>query len=70
MEIEVVAKKWGSSLGFILPKSIVDTFNINENDRIFIDLKKKHLAKEFFGMLPAAFKKSTQELKDEMKKGW
>ena len=33
MEIKVKAKKWESSMGIILPKSIVDLKKIKENDR-------------------------------------
>lgn len=69
MEVELVAKKWGSSLGIVLPKMIVEKEHIRENDVIIVEVKKRHYAKEFFGIL-SQWKKPTQQIKDEMKSGW
>lgn len=69
MEIKTKARKWGNSLAIILPDSVVKNTHIRENEDIIIDIKKRHLAQEFFGILPG-WKKSTQQLKDEMRKGW
>ena len=70
MEIKTKAKKWGSSLGVILPKSIVDKSNIRENDEIRIEIKTNQIDKEFFGRFPRKSKRTAQELKDEARKGW
>lgn len=70
MEIETIAKKWGSSIGIVLPKSIVDNRKIRENDRVIIEIKNRTLAKEFFGRFKGKFKKSAQEIKDEAREGW
>ena len=44
---------------------------IKENEEVSIKTKKKLLAKELFGKFPRwKSKKSAQELKDEMRKGW
>lgn len=69
MEAELVTKKWGSSLGIVLPKAIVEKEHIRENDIIVVEIKKRHFAKEFFGILPR-WKKSTDNIKEEMKRGW
>lgn len=69
MEVEAIARSWGNSLGVILPKSTVDAFGIKENDKVVIQIKKKHLAKEFFGMF-SDWKTPTDKIKKEMKKGW
>ena len=69
MEITTKAKRWGSSLGIILPKSLVEAKKIRENDEVTIEIKKKSLAGDMFGKFPR-WKRSTQELKDEMRKGW
>lgn len=69
MEVELVAKKWGSSLGIVLPKTIVEKEHISENDTIVIEIKKRHFAREFFGVL-SDWKKPTDKIKEEMKKGW
>lgn len=66
---ECIARKWGNSLGVIIPKEIVEEQQIVENQKITIEIKRKHTAKEFFGLLPG-WKKTTMQLKQEMKTGW
>jgi len=69
MEVELTAKKWGSSLGIVLPKIIVEKEHIRENDVIVVEIKKRHFAKEFFGIL-SGWKRPTEQIKEGMKKGW
>lgn len=69
VEIETKTRKWGSSIGIVLPKSLVDEAGIKPNEKITIEVKKRPLAMEFFGKFPD-WGKSTQELKDEMRAGW
>lgn len=69
VEIETRTRKWGSSIGVVLPKEVVDEIGIKPNEKIVINIKKRPLAKEFFGKFPH-WGKSTQELKDEMRAGW
>ncbi|MBI2670431.1 AbrB/MazE/SpoVT family DNA-binding domain-containing protein [Candidatus Woesearchaeota archaeon] len=69
VEIQTKAKKWGSSIGVILPKSLVEDIGIKPNETITIEVKKSHKAKEFFGLLKG-WKRSTQKIKDEVRKGW
>ena len=40
MEIELVTKKWGSSLGIVLPKTIVEKEQILENEIIIVEIKR------------------------------
>ena len=70
MEIKTIAKRWGSSIGIIIPKEVVESNKIRENDTIKIEIKNRPLAKEFFGRFKGKFKHSTQELKDEARRGW
>ncbi|MBS3081001.1 AbrB/MazE/SpoVT family DNA-binding domain-containing protein [Candidatus Pacearchaeota archaeon] len=70
MEIKTIAKRWGSSIGIILPKSIVDAKKINENDELIIEIKNRNLTEDLFGKYPRKTDKSAQELKDEARKGW
>ncbi|MGD9275615.1 MAG: AbrB/MazE/SpoVT family DNA-binding domain-containing protein [Candidatus Pacearchaeota archaeon] len=70
MEIKIKPRKWGNSLAVILPKLIVDANRIKENQEITIEIKDKPTAKKIFGMLPRKSKKSAQQIKDEMRKGW
>ena len=53
----------------MIPKEVVDEIGIKPNEKIVIEVKKRPLAKEFFGKFPN-WGKSTQELKDEMRAGW
>lgn len=69
VETKVKTRKWGSSIGVVLPKELVDEIGIKPNEKISIDVKKRPLAKEFFGKFPH-WGKSTQEIKDEMRAGW
>ena len=69
MEVKTRARRWGSSLAVILPKSLVESRKIRENDEIVIELKKMPLAGEFFGKFPQ-WKKSAQKIKDEIRERW
>ncbi len=69
MEIEAKTRKWGSSIGIVLPKSLVDEAGIKPNEKIVIEIKKRVKVKDVFGMFPE-WKRSTQEIKDEMRAGW
>ena len=70
-KVTTIAKKWGSSLGVIIPKSLVDEERIKENDEVTIEITSKHLVNDLFGKFPEwKGKKTAQQLKDEMRKGW
>ncbi len=73
MEIEIQTKKWGSSLGIIIPKEIVRKERIEEGQKIIVDiLSKKTTVGDMFRMVeknPLAKsdeKSSTQEVMDEI----
>ena len=68
MEIEVKAKKWGDSIGVIIPKEIVEQEKIKPNDKLNIIIAKKADLSRFFGTLKT--KKSTQEMKDDARRIW
>ena len=71
MEIGAIARKWGSSLAVILPKSLVDAKKIKENDEIMIRVEKKRpLVRDLFGKFPRKSNKTGQEIKDELRDGW
>ena len=69
MEIRAKARRWGNSIALIIPKSAVDQAHIKPNQDLVADLRVRRTAADIFGILPK-FKKSTQELKDEARKGW
>ncbi|MBI4918501.1 hypothetical protein HY837_01115 [archaeon] len=66
--IEVKIKKWGNSMGVILPKELVKEKKLKENQKILIQIVEKADLSDIFGSLK--FKKSAQELKDEAREGW
>ena len=69
VETEVKTRKWGSSIGVVLPKEVVDEIGIRPNEKITIEVKKRPLAKEFFGLLKD-WKRPTQEIMDGVRAGW
>ena len=70
VETEVKTRKWGSSIGIVIPKEVVEEVGIKPDETIRIDVRKPVKVKDVFGMFPRFSKKSAQELKDEMRKGW
>ncbi len=65
----VITRRWGNSIGVILPKDIVEKEHIKENMRLNILISKKtNVLNETFGMLKGKLKKSSQQMKDEFKK--
>ena len=71
MEIKTKARLWGGSLGIILPKALVEKARIRENSEVIVHIEKpRPKAGEMFGFLKGKIKKSTQEIKDEMRSGW
>ena len=69
-EVEVIAKRWGSSIGVVIPKETIKKEHIREHEHLKIEIKKAHTAREIWGRTPHGWKRSTQELKDEARKGW
>lgn len=61
-------KKWGNSFGIIIPKDIIQGEELEENDEIEILIAKPSNAlKETFGLMKGKFKKSAQQMKDELR---
>ena len=69
VETKVKTRKWGSSIGVVLPKEIVDEIGIKLNDVVRLDIKKPVKVRDVFGMFPN-WKRNTQEIKDELRTGW
>lgn len=68
MATEVVVKKWGNSLGVILPKSLVEEKRIQPDDHILIEAVKVGDFSSIFGTFKT--KLSSQQLKDIAREGW
>lgn len=68
MATELIVKKWGNSMGVILPKELVEKEKLKENDKIVVEVVKKADLRDIFGSLK--LKMSGQEFKDLARKGW
>ena len=68
--IQTKVKRWGNSLGIIIPSEAIAASKIKENQRIsFIILEdSKKVFEETFGSLKNKLKKSSQEIKDELRR--
>ncbi|HJX50006.1 MAG TPA: AbrB/MazE/SpoVT family DNA-binding domain-containing protein [Candidatus Nanoarchaeia archaeon] len=66
MNIEVKTRKWGNSLGLVIPSEAVERLNIKPEETVVIEISKKgNVLKELFGSIK--FKKTTKQLMDESK---
>lgn len=64
--IAAKTKKWGNSLGIIIPKEEVDNLKLRENQTIVVEIiKKENPLKELFGF--GKLKKPTEELLKEIR---
>ncbi len=68
MAIEVKLKKWGNSMGIVLPKSFIEEKNLEENQKILLEVVKEANIKPIFGSLKR--KMSGQKFKEFARKGW
>lgn len=59
-------RRWGSSLGVVIPKEVVRELKLRENQDVFIDVKPKdNPLKELFGS--AKLSKPTEHLLREIR---
>ena len=70
MAIEVKIKKWGNSLGVILPKEVVDKEKFKENEKVMINIVKEADLSDIFGSLKGKIKMSGQKMKNLAREGW
>ena len=68
MQAESIARKWGGSLGFVIPQNIAEKENIRPNSRVRFEIFKVSDVSDIFGILPR--KVSGQRMKDLARKGW
>ncbi len=70
MEAQGKLRKWGNSLGVTVPKDLVDSLGFQENDEVTFSIKKKKGDLSSIRGLLKNWKKSSQQIKDEMREGW
>lgn len=73
MALEVKTKKWGNSIGVIIPSETVESLGIKPEEEIVIEIKERNnVLKELFGAIN--FKKSAKQIvkeaRGELKSKW
>lgn len=61
-------RKWGHSLGLVIPSKFVKKLDLKEHEKVELSLKKTGDIMELFGALK--FKEPTKKIKEELKAGW
>lgn len=67
--IEAHVKRWGNSMGIVIPSETVEREHLSENKRIRLLIIKdsKKTLKETFGIMKSKIKKSSQQVKNELR---
>ena len=66
MTINVKTKKWGNSIGVIIPSETIEKLNIKPEETITIEVtKKENVLEEMFGK--GKFKKPTAQILKEIR---
>ncbi len=60
-------KRWGNSLGVVLPKTLVEEEGLKEGEEVEVTVRKVSDVRTLRGKYPF---KDLQKEKDEMKRGW
>ncbi|MAG02176.1 hypothetical protein CMI42_02470 [Candidatus Pacearchaeota archaeon] len=64
IEVESQLRKWGRSLGIVIPMEKIKKENFSENDKVkVLILKRENPLREHFGIFK--FKRSVKEILDE-----
>jgi len=66
--IKTRTRKWGNSIGVIIPNAISRELKIKENEEIEMLLFKKRPLKKLYGILKGKIKESSQVMKDRLRK--
>lgn len=67
MAVEVKTKKWGNSIGIIIPSETIEKLNIKPEEKIVIEISKgSNVLRELFGTMKS--KKTAKQMIDESRK--
>ncbi len=69
MATVVKARKWGSSLGIVIPNELVQEERLHEGDEIILEIKRRKTIRDLFGS-SKNLKIDSQKMKDELRKEW
>ena len=71
--IEVITKRWGNSIGVIIPGETVHELHIKPEEKMVIEIKKKeNVLKELFGAgkFSKPIDQLIKEVREELKSKW
>ena len=66
--METRIKKWGNSMGIVIPKDVAQREHLKAGQKVLFFLAKPLPAGKLFGIAKGVFKKNTQEIKDELRR--
>ena len=68
--VETKLRKWGNSFGVVIPMDVVEREGMkeDENVRIIVIKDSREAFRKTFGMLKGKLRKSSQQMKDELRK--
>lgn len=69
MLIQVKLRKWGNSMGIVIPSEILRENSLKEGEDVIIEIKKKEGMRKIFGSL-RNLKIDSQKMKDELRMEW
>ena len=71
MPLQARLKKWGNSLGIVIPAEFLRTENLKEGEEVTVEVKgeTKKTLKDVFGSLKD-WKIDSQKVKDELREEW
>ena len=67
MAIRTVMRKWGNSLGVVIPREEALKEGLHENDEVEIVIRKAVDIRQLFGKYKF---RELQSLKEELREGW
>ncbi len=67
MPIRTVVRKWGNSLGVVIPSEEASREGLRENDEVEVVIRKALDIRELFGKYKF---RDLQKLKEELREGW
>jgi antitoxin component of MazEF toxin-antitoxin module len=67
--VKSVAKKWGNSMGIVIPVDVVKKEKIKDGEEVeIIIMKSDNTLRKLFGLMKNEWKEPTQKIKDDIKK--
>lgn len=73
MAIEVKTRRWGNSIGVVIPNEAIERLNIKPEEEIIIEIEKKNnVLKEMFGKarIKKSAKKMIEDFRANMESKW